>query len=116
MQLVKEQQKISIDELKQMSTNTFGTLVKAVVDVKQNIMMVDAELHADQEEALLASGSEQENVWGISLYPDKLPDEGWIEFDSMINLRPSQANRTRSVNDPHMQQKIRDLVAILVQI
>jgi len=86
MRIVEEN--ISIDELKEMSSKMFGNLVKAVVDVEKNILVVDAELHSDQEAFLLESGSKQENLWGINIYPE-LSKEERIEFDSMINLRPS---------------------------
>jgi hypothetical protein len=104
---------IALSELKSMAEAGFGVLVKAVVDVERGIMAVDAELHADQEAHLLEHGSMQENLWGINLYPD-MPAGEWIEFDSMINLRPSQGNRTRSVDSPEMRAKILAIVAALV--
>ena len=90
---------ISISELKQMATRGFGDLVKAVVDIEKEIIAVDAELHADEESLLLKNGSKNKNLWGINLYPD-IEDNDWIEFDSMINLRPTQNNRSRDVEDP----------------
>lgn len=60
---------ISQDELKKMAENMYGALVKAVVDIEQNIMAVDAELHADEEALLLDQGSKQEHLWGINIYP-----------------------------------------------
>ncbi|MFA6527863.1 MAG: DUF5674 family protein, partial [Candidatus Babeliales bacterium] len=69
MQIVRE--KITLDELKQMSQKMYNQLVKAVVDIKKNIMVVDAALHADQENLLLEDGSEQQDLWGINLYPEK---------------------------------------------
>ncbi|KKQ49453.1 MAG: hypothetical protein US69_C0005G0011 [candidate division TM6 bacterium GW2011_GWF2_38_10] len=47
MQIVKD--KISVKELEKMSEKMFGHLVKAVVDVKQEIMAIDAGLHADED-------------------------------------------------------------------
>jgi hypothetical protein len=76
-------------------------------------MVVDADLHADQEAQLLSEGSRQEDLWGINLYPDLLGNE-WLEFDSMINLRPSFGNRSRGVDDPAIQDRIVDLVRELV--
>ncbi len=108
------QDSITIDELKEMSEKMFSRLVKAVVDVELNVMAVDAEMHADQEELLLEKGSKQTNLWGINLHPHKSDDE-FIEFDSMINLRPSQGNRTRSVDDPNLQKKIIGIVNTLVK-
>ena len=76
-------------------------------------MVVDAEMHSDEEAELLSDGSRQQDLWGINLYPD-LPEAEWLEFDSMINLRPSLGNRSRGVDDPVIQERIRDLVRRLV--
>ncbi len=99
-------QKITNEALKEMSDKMFDGLVKAVVDVEKEIMVVDSELHADQEEYLLEKGSKQENLWGINIYPEQVGEETWLEFDSMINLRPSQNNRSRSVEDENTRNKI----------
>jgi len=111
MQIVKE--KISRKTLEKMAQNLFGDMVKAVIDVEREIMVLDGELHADEETRLLETGSRQENLWGINLYP-KIKDETWIEFDSMINLRPSMGNLTRGVDNPKTRKKIINLVNKLV--
>jgi len=105
-------EKISIKELDDLAKKMFGNLVKAVVDIDREIMAIDGELHADLEALLMENGSVGKNLWGINLYPE-IKDEGWIEFDSMINLRPSQNNRSRGVEDPLIQKKI---VAIANQL
>ena len=97
-----------------MAERGFGTLVKAVVDVKAGIMAVDAELHSDQEALLLEGGSAQADLWGINLYPD-VEGEEWIEFDAMINLRPGSGNRSRGVDDPALRERIREIVTRLVR-
>ncbi|PIP27833.1 MAG: hypothetical protein COX29_04360 [Candidatus Moranbacteria bacterium CG23_combo_of_CG06-09_8_20_14_all_35_22] len=112
MKIVKD--KISVNELKEMSQKMFGNLVKAVVDVEKEIMAVDADLHADEERLLLENGSEQKNLWGINFYPENSKDD-FIEFDSMINLRPSQGNRSRGVDDVQEQKKILKVVDKLVK-
>lgn len=104
---------ITIKKLKEMSAKMFGNLVKAVVDVERGIMAVDAELHADEEKILLENGSSQENLWGINIYPE-MPKEDRIEFDSMINLRPKQNNRTRSVDDKKTRAKILEICDKLI--
>ena len=114
MQIVRD--KISVAELEKMSEKMFGRLVKAVVDIEQEIMAVDAEMHADQEEQLLELGSEQKNLWGINLHPDKIKTGDWIEFDSMINLRPSYGNRSRSVDNPKVRERIIQVVEKRVQL
>ncbi len=97
-------------ELKQMAAATFGNLVKAVVDVDREIIAVDAELHADLEALLLEDGSKQKGLWGFNFYPEIQGDD-FIEFDSMINMRPSQGNRSRGVEDKELRKKIIEIIA-----
>lgn len=103
------EKEISIRELKEMSSKMFGGLVKGVVDVEKGILIVDSELHSDEEAYLLELGSKQENLWGINIYPD-LDIDKRVEFDSMINLRPSQGNNSRGVEDKNIQKRILDII------
>jgi hypothetical protein len=105
---------ISREELAEMSKKMFGNLVKAVVDIEKKIMAIDADLHADEEALLLENGSAQKNLWGINFYPE-LIGEDFVEFDSMINLRPAQGNRSRGVDDLEVQKKILEIIDKLVQ-
>lgn len=113
MRTVTLREQISLDELRELAAGRLGDLVKAVVDLERQMMLVGAELHADEEADLLASGSVQRDLWGINLYPD-LPAEEWIEFHSMGNLRPASGNRTRGVDDPATRERIIALVRHLV--
>jgi len=112
MKIIKD--KILIFELRKMAEQMFGNLVKAVVDVEKEIMVVDGELHADEEALLLEKGSQQKSLWGINIYPE-IQGEEWIEFDSMINLRPSFQNLSRGVDDLSVRRKIRKIVNKLVK-
>ena len=100
---------VALDELKEMATVFCGSLVKAVVDVERKLMAVDAELHSDLEGMLLEDGSKQKDIWGINLHPDKQGDE-FVEFDSIINMRPSQKNRSRGVEDEETRGQIVEVV------
>ncbi len=113
MKAVTGQELISMDSLRKLASARFGDMIKAVVDVTRGIMVIDADLHSDEEAELLATGSRQEDLWGINLYPE-LPPEEWLEFDSMINLRPSSGNRSRNVDDPAIREQIRTVVDQLV--
>lgn len=101
---------LSLDELKQMAKDTFGDLVKAAIDVDRGIIAVDAELHSDLEALLLEDGSKQKNLWGINFYPE-IQGNDFIEFDSMINMRPSQGNRIRGIENEELRKKIIEIVA-----
>ena len=106
-------QPISKKELKEIARKRFGDLVKAVVDIEKGVMAIGADLHADEEAFLLKEGSDQKNLWGINLYPDlEIPE--MIEFDSVINIRPSQGNRSRLVENEEIRQKILEIVKNLI--
>lgn len=112
MRLIKEP--ISIEKLNTLAKEMFGDLVKAVVDVEKGIMAIGGELHADEERVLLENGSKQDNLWGINLYPETAGAD-FIEFDSMINVRPSVGNSSRGVDDKKTRQRIIDIVNRLVE-
>ena len=114
MRRVTEAEPISLNEIRALATARFGDMIKGVVDLGRGILLLDADLHADQEASLLADGSTQANLWGINLYPAVI-GEDWLEFDSMINLRPSFGNRSRGVDDPATRAAIAGLVDRLVR-
>jgi len=103
-------EKIELNELKQLAAAGFGNLVKAVVDIDRELVAVDAELHSDLEALLLEGGSKQKNLWGINFYPGIQGDD-FIEFDSMINMRPSQGNRSRGIENEGIRGKIIEIAA-----
>jgi len=101
---------ITIDELNNMAQKMYGSLVKAVADLEKGVIVVDAEMHADEEAYLLEKGSKQENLWGFNLYPAKFGTDEFVEFDSMINIRPRQKNFNRGIDDQQIRNKILRLV------
>jgi hypothetical protein len=103
-------QQITLDELGRMAAGMFGTMVKAVVDVDKELLAVDGELHSDLEAMLIEKGSMLQSLWGINLYPEMAGD-GFIEFDSMINMRPSQGNRSRGVESAQLRKTIIEIVS-----
>ena len=106
-------QPINRSKLEAILPSYFGDMIKAVVDVQKEIIGLDAELHADIEKELLQQGSEQADLWGINLYPE-MDGEDFIEFDSLINIRPYQGNRSRDVQDPVVRKRIVEVVNTLI--
>jgi hypothetical protein len=113
MEIVREP--IPLSRLAELAEGMFGDMVKAVVDVDRGIMAVGGELHADEESLLISHGSRQHHLWGINLYPDRHGAPDFVEFDSMINIRPSQENRSRWVEDPGIRNSVLEIVKRLVQ-
>ena len=108
MKIVKD--KIGIAELKEMSKKMFGGLIKAMVDIEKEIMAVDAPMHADLLEFLIEKeNSEPKNLWGINIYSEKSGND-FIEFDSIMNLKPDLGNKTRGVESGEIKKKIIEIV------
>ena len=105
---------ISRSELQVIADERFGDLIKAAIDVEQGILALGAELHADAEAELIEKeNSKPENIWGINIYP-AATDETFLEFDSMINLKPALGNKTRSVDDETVRARIREIANKIV--
>src|SRR6266550_7773662 len=105
---------ISTQQLREAGEELYGDMIKAVVDVEKKIMAVGAELHADEEAFLIERNSRQENLWGINLYTTRSMPE-MVEFDSMINIRPRQNNRSRGVENADLRERILGIVRRLVE-
>lgn len=105
---------ITRDELKRIASERFGDLVKGAVDIEKGIMVLGGELHIDEALKLVEQfQSKGKDIWGINLYPEKTGDD-MIEFDSMINLKPDLGNRSRGVDSPEIQEKIKNIVGKLI--
>jgi hypothetical protein len=105
---------IEIEILKKMAQETFGDMVKAVADILNGIVAIGGELHADAEALLLEDGSKQQDLWGFNIYPEKSKDE-WLEYDSMINIKPGLGNRSRNIENDDIRKKIAEMVLKIVK-
>src|SRR5579872_3124935 len=111
---MKQVDSITVAQLSTLAEKMYGSFVKAVVDLKKQLMVIDAEMHVDEEQYLLEHGSSQSDLWGINLKPEFYGTERFIEFDSMINIRPRQGNMSRGVEDKDIQKQIISLVDKIV--
>jgi uncharacterized protein DUF5674 len=93
--------------------NPFPEMVKFVADLDRRLLAVGGELHADAEEILIESGSRQESLWGGNYHPG-LGEGECVEFESLINIRPSLGNQGMTVQDSRIRARIRELVFALL--
>lgn len=107
-------QEVSLDEVKTIAKSNYGDMVKAVVDVKRKIMALGGELHADAEAELLKNGSDQEDLWGINIYPDNARDQ-IIVFSSLINIRPKAGNKSIIIEIPAVKEAIVEIINHLIR-
>lgn len=84
---------------------TFGSYIKLAVDVEREIVAGGGELHADCEQALLEDGSRQDNIWGADWDP-----AGLVRFESLINIRPRQGNRSLMLQSPELRDQVERIV------
>ena len=109
-------QRISNEELRAFLHRPFAEMIKFVVDVDQQVIALGGELHADAEELLLEAGSFQENLWGGNLYPDGKSLDEQIEYSALINIRPSQENRSMLVQSAVIRTQMQQVVQMLIEL
>jgi len=100
-------------ELRRIVALYFGDMVKVVIDVRRRVAAVGGELHADAEQVLLAQDSAQADLWGANYFPGRGPD-GCIEYTALINIRPSQGNRSMEIQDADTRQTVREITLALI--
>lgn len=105
-------EKITPDRVREHAEATFGDMVKVVVDINRRIMAIGGELHSDAEAILLGDGSKQSDLWGANIMMDILNSEN-IEYNSLINIRPSQGNRSRHIQDVAIRERVREVLSAL---
>ena len=112
-EIVLVEARLERSELRRLVERHFEDMVKYVVDVARGVAAVGGELHADEEALLLDNGSRQEDLWGANYYPGR-GEDACIEYTALINIRPSQDNRSMLVEDEPLRRRIRELTFALI--
>ncbi len=102
--------KISVTELKQMADKMDGNIVKADVDVARKIVIIDMPMHFEGEQELIKQGSKQKDLWGINLLPAQHGADGFIAFDSMINIKVHHNNPSMNVQSAEIRSQITTII------
>jgi Protein of unknown function (DUF5674) len=84
--------------------------IKTAVDIERGILAGGGELHADCEAVLLDDRSRQDNIWGASWNP--LTQE--VFFESLINIRPRQNNRSMEILDSEIREQVAQITQELL--
>lgn len=103
---------ISPERVQAHAAATFGDMVKVVVDIRRGVCAIGGELHADAEAVLLGDGSAQQDVWGANILMGVQAGQN-VEYTSMVNIRPSQGNRSREIQDNFIREAVRAVLAHL---
>lgn len=89
---------------------TLRVYIKVAVDIERGILAGGGEKHAFCEAALLEDGSRQRDIWGA----DWTPFDQSIAYESIINIRPSQNNRSMLIQDPAIQERVKKITQELI--
>jgi len=103
------------EELLALAESGYGDMVKGVIDVHKRLLALGGELHADCEQVLLDSGSKQRDLWGVNIYPEKTREE-YLEYTSLINIRPRQGNMGRDIKDLNLRRQIKNIIDEMVAL
>lgn len=109
MEIVVVNNTMSVEQVRTLAQETFGDMVKVVVDIEKKILALGGELHSDAEAILLEAGSEQKNLWGANIFPGR-PKGQQIEFTSLINIRPKQGNKQTELQDPSLRERVAQVI------
>jgi hypothetical protein len=100
--------KVDSETLKKIAEDLKG-YIKVVVDVRRKILAAGGEKHVDGEQLLLKEGSRQGDLWGAGLDLET----GEMDFDSLINLRPTQS-RSREILDEEIRKEVAEIIQRLL--
>lgn len=101
--------KATDEEIAQMAKDYEG-YIKLVVDTEREILAGGGERHYEGEQKLLEDGSRQENLWGGGI--DWETKE--LDYNSIINLRPSQNNPSRDILSESVRKQFDTIVKKLL--
>ena len=114
MQILIVRESVSLHQLKEIAQEYYQTLIKGVADIERDIIAIGGEWHMDANNLLIADGSIQKDLWGFNILLEE-PREEWIEYHSLINIRPAQGNKGMEIKDETLRQKIKTLIGKRVQ-
>ncbi|MCX6789639.1 MAG: DUF5674 family protein [Candidatus Gribaldobacteria bacterium] len=101
--------KINREDLAKIAKETFDSLVKGVADVEKEKIAIGGEWHSECQEVLVEQGSDGRNVWGFNIHLDQ-PRESWLEFFSLINIKPSLGSKDMEIQDENIRQAVKTIV------
>ena len=102
---------ISTDKVREIAQEFYKTMIKGVVDIEKEIIALGGEYHMDANVVLLEKGSKQKDIWGFNINLDEPIDSDlWIEYISLINIRPLQNNKSMEIQDENIRQKVKDII------
>ncbi len=102
--IITKKEPYSREEIEKLSEQ-FEVYIKIVIDIKRKICSAGADRHFDSEQILLKEGSLQTDLWGGGVDLETKT----IDFNSFINIRPSDNNTSNEIQDEMKRKVFEDL-------
>ena len=83
----------------------FDSYIKTVIDIRRKVCSAGCDRHFDSERILLESGSSQSDIWGGGIDLETKV----IDFNSFINIRPSDKNTGSEIQDAKIREEYEKL-------
>lgn len=109
MQIIIVEETVPIAELEKISKEYYAPMIKGVVDIEREVVAFGGEYHIDANQRLIELGHEQKNIWGFNVHLEK-PYDQWIEYTSLINIRPQANNFDMEVENPEIRSRMKEIV------
>ena len=97
------------EEIEEM-LKTWEVFIKIAVDIERKVIAGGGVRHYECEQELLKDGSRQRDIWGA----DWSPFTQEIVFESIINIRPSQNNRSMVIKSPEIRERVTQITQQLL--
>lgn len=93
--------KEEIEKLKEQ----FEFYIKTVIDIEKKVCSAGCDRHFESEKLLLEQGSKQDDLWGGGIDVETKS----IDFNSFINIRPTQNNTSNEIQSEEIRRKYEEL-------
>lgn len=106
--------KYTIDDIYEINTFPNG-FVKGVVDLDQELVALDAEMHYELADYLRQQrGSQESSLWGFNLWLENEGIDDILEYDSFINIHNNQLHGYprggMDIKDPSIVTKATEVI------
>lgn len=100
---------VSLADLSNLAKRMYGKMIKGVVDIEKEKVAFGGEYHIEANMKLIDQGSEQKDLWGFNINLNE-PKDSWIEYVSLINIRPAVGNRNMEVQDNNIRIRMKKII------
>jgi Protein of unknown function (DUF5674) len=107
--------KVTLAALADLAVETYTTMIKGAIDIEKKRVAFGGDYHIESCEELTRSGSSHTDVWGFNLVFGTVGTYE-LEYDSLINIKPLQGNRSRAVESAEVQEKMKHVIGAYIEL